>query len=262
MAERLTADFRFWRETTAHTEAERAIRQQVQANVLYTAGVLAHYVTDLSNPMHASVHSDGWAPGYPNPHGYAGKPGKGIHGRFESLYVQEFMTEKAVAARMSALRRAGAWMREMERHTRHSNSFVEQVYRFEQRGAWGSGSEPAEARAFTEARLAEGASLLRDIIYTAWLISGDEWLAEPVAYVGRNGRTLLQQMEELQEIEPRHHLELRRENGVLRVVGIDNRKNGVDGRQWRAYVNKERVDESIDRRATKAGDRIDYRFEK
>jgi len=262
MAERLTADLRYWREATARTEAERTIGRQLEANVLYTAGILAHYVTDLSNPLHASVHAGGWAPGFPNPENYVAKPGKGIHGRFESLYVQEYMIEKEVAARITALRRAGPWIGEMERHTRRSHSFVEQVYRFEQRGAWGSGKEPPEARAFTTARLAEGASLLRDIIYTAWLISGEEWLDEPVAYVGRNGRTLLEQMEELHRIEPRHRLELRRDRGALRIVGIDNRKNGLDGRQWRVYINNQRVETSMERQPTRADDRIEYRFEK
>ena len=262
MAERLTLDLRYWREGTANTEAERLVLRQLEENVLYTAGVLAHYVTDLANPTHASVHSSGWARGYPNPGGYIEKPGNGIHGRFESLYVQEFMTEKEVAAHMTPARRLGPWMKELEAHTRRSNSFVAQVYEFEKRGAWGSGNEPPEARPFTAARLAEGAGMLRDVYYTAWMLSGEAWLNAPVAYIGRRGRTLLQQMEELHEVEPRHHLELRRENGVLRIVGIDNRKNGMDGREWRCYLNGKPVTAGIDAQSTQAYDRIEYRFEK
>ena len=262
LAERLSADLRYWREGTANTQAERMVLRQLEENVLYTAGVLAHYVTDLSNPMHASVHAGGWAAGYPNPNGYIEKPGKGMHGRFESLYVQEFMTEKEVAARMTSVRRMGSWIKELEAHTRRSNSFVAQIYEFEKKGAWGSGHEPPDARAFTAARLAEGAAMLRDIYYTAWVLSRDAWFDEPVAYIGRKGRTLLEQMRELHEIEPRHHLTLRRDNGVLGIVGIDNRKNGMEGREWRGYINGKPVTAGIDRQATEAYDRIEYRFEK
>lgn len=200
---------------------------------------------------------------YPNPQGFIASPGRGIHGRFESIYVQTHMTEKEVGALMTAPQRlSGTWMEELERHIRRSNSHIREVYEFEKRGEWGSGSEPPEARAFTAARLAEGASMLRDIWYTTWLKSGQEWLDEPVTYVGRNGRTLLEQMRELNEIDPRHHLEVARDGGVLRVVGIDNRKNGVDGRQWRCYLNNQPVKESIDRQPAKLNDRIAFRFEK
>lgn len=224
--------------------------------------MLAHYVTDLANPLHASVHSDGWRPEYPNPKGYAVRPGEGIHGRFESVYVQEYMTEKEVAQRMTPVRRLGPWIKELEQYTRHSNSFVEAVYEFDKKAPFGSGDEPPEARPFTTARLAEGASMLRDVWYTAWLLSRDEWLNEPVAYIGRNGRTVLQQMQELNTIEPRHHFETRRQNGDLRIVRIDNRRDGMEGREWRCYLNGRLLTASIDQQPTKLGDRFEYRFER
>jgi len=262
MAERLVLDLRYWREATAETEAERQVLRQLEDNVLYTAGVLAHYVTDLSNPLHASVHSGGWVPGYPNPRGFALRPADGIHSRFESLYVQEVVTEREVAERLTPVRRLGPWIKELEQHTRRSNSFVEAIYEFDKKAPFGSGKEPVEARAFTAARLAEGASMLRDIWYTAWLISREQWLNEPIAYVGRKGRTLLEQMQELNDVEPRHHLETRRENGILRVVRIDNRKDGLDGRQWRCYLNGKLVTVPIDKQVTSVNDRIEWRFER
>jgi hypothetical protein len=48
---------------------------------------------------------------------------------------------------------------------------VEKVYQLERAGGFvGAGS--AESRDFTADRLAAGASMLRDMIYTAWIESG------------------------------------------------------------------------------------------
>jgi hypothetical protein len=59
-------------------------------------------------------------------------------------------------------------------YLRHSATCVERVYQLEKAGGFvGAGS--AESREFTAERLAAGASMLRDLIYTAWLKS-----AEPV----------------------------------------------------------------------------------
>jgi dihydroorotate dehydrogenase len=59
-------------------------------------------------------------------------------------------------------------------YLRHSQSYVERVYQLEKAGGF-AGAGSVESRAFTAERLAAGASMLRDMIYTAWLKS-----AEPV----------------------------------------------------------------------------------
>ena len=66
-------------------------------------------------------------------------------------------------------------------YLRRSASQVEKVYQLEKAGGFvGAGS--AESRAFTVGRLAAGASMLRDMIYSAWLES-----AKPVPdpYAGK-----------------------------------------------------------------------------
>jgi hypothetical protein len=56
-------------------------------------------------------------------------------------------------------------------YLRHSQTYVERVYQLEKAGGFvGKGSE--ESREFTASRLAAGASMLRDLIYTAWIESG------------------------------------------------------------------------------------------
>ena len=59
-------------------------------------------------------------------------------------------------------------------YIRHSATYVEKVYQLEKAGVFvGAGS--TESREFTAERLAAGASMLRDMIYTAWADS-----AQPV----------------------------------------------------------------------------------
>jgi hypothetical protein len=60
-------------------------------------------------------------------------------------------------------------------YLRHSKTYVEKVYQLEKAGGFVGAGTP-ESRAFTAERLAAGASMLRDMIYTAWLES-----AKPVA---------------------------------------------------------------------------------
>jgi len=55
-------------------------------------------------------------------------------------------------------------------YLRHSYTFVEKVYQLEKAGGF-EGSGTADSRAFVAERLAAGASMLRDMIYSAWLES-------------------------------------------------------------------------------------------
>ena len=57
-------------------------------------------------------------------------------------------------------------------YLRHTATFVEKTYQLEKAGGFlGAGS--AESRDFVTERLAAGASMLRDMIYTAWIKSAD-----------------------------------------------------------------------------------------
>ena len=66
-------------------------------------------------------------------------------------------------------------------YLRETKTHVERVYQLEKAGGFVGAGTP-ESREFTAERLAAGASMLRDMIYTAWLKS-----AEPVAdpYAGK-----------------------------------------------------------------------------
>ena len=59
-------------------------------------------------------------------------------------------------------------------YLRHTNSLVEKTYQLEKAGAFAGAGTP-EGKAFTEERLAAGATELRNMIYSAWVKS-----AQPV----------------------------------------------------------------------------------
>jgi hypothetical protein len=63
------------------------------------------------------------------------------------------------------------WADYME-YLRHSNSLVEKTYQLEKAGGF-NGTGTPESVAFLDERLAAGAIELRDLIYTAWVKSGD-----------------------------------------------------------------------------------------
>src|SRR6185436_4507217 len=47
--------FRLWRDRQHEAE-----REQIEQNIIYYAGVVGHYVADGSQPLHTSIHYNGW----------------------------------------------------------------------------------------------------------------------------------------------------------------------------------------------------------
>ncbi len=253
LAGKLVANFRQWREA----DPDSLARRQIEESIIYNAGIVAHYVTDLAQPLHCTVHFNGWAEGYPNPNKFPGGRGVNIHSRFEINFVDKAVPEKDIASRVAATpHRLGQWVPDMEQFIRRNNGFVEQLYMLDQKGAFGSGSEPAEAQAFTAARLADGATMLRDLWYSAWAVSGEEWMNDRVFVYSRAGATVLELLRE------NHKIETRKNGDSEDVVAIGNRKNGLDGRKWRWYLNNQPQTEDAARHVTAQGERIDWRFEK
>jgi hypothetical protein len=161
--ERLKAAMRAYRELAAAHEETRPVEQAI----LFYAGWLGHYVGDGSQPLHTSIQYNGWVGA--NPHGYT--TGHKIHWQFEGPFVDENLREPEVRAKMTPAKAIdGDIFDAYVAYLRHSKTYVERVYQLEKAGGFvGRGS--AESREFTAERLAAGASMLRDMIYTAWLES-------------------------------------------------------------------------------------------
>ncbi|HEV2647569.1 MAG TPA: nuclease [Acidobacteriaceae bacterium] len=141
----------------------------VEAQIVYLAGILGHFVADGSQPMHASIQYNGWTG--PNPNGYP--TDKKIHARFESDFVHANITEVdfsgLVPAKPQVIQDV---FTDFMQYLRHSNSLIEKTYQLDKAGGFRGAGAP-EGKAFVDERLAAGATKLRDLIYTAWIRSAD-----------------------------------------------------------------------------------------
>jgi hypothetical protein len=172
--ERLKAAMRQYRAMVA----AKADTRPVEAAIVFYAGWLGHYVGDGSQPLHVTVQYNGWTG--PNPNGYTTE--HQIHYQFESPFVTANIHAPEVQARMTPAKLIeGDIFDAYVAYLRHSATYVEKVYQLDKIGGFVGAGTP-ESRDFTAARLADGASMLRDMIYTAWVLS-----AQPVPdpYAGK-----------------------------------------------------------------------------
>jgi len=151
------------------------VKQMLANDIAFYMGWVGHYVADAAQPLHNSMHHDGWSGA--NPKGYTRDPQ--IHGRFESRYVDLIETtapDVVKYMRKDARHLDDVWKATLD-HSLEARDSVEDVYRADLRGAFQK-KDDAEARELVYKRLAAGAGFLRDLAYTAWIES-----AKPVAAV-------------------------------------------------------------------------------
>jgi hypothetical protein len=164
----LKSAFRDYRSAIANHQDTKP----VEAEIIFLAGWLGHYVGDGSQPLHVTANYNGWTYG-PNPNGYT--TDTHIHSRFEGDFVHNNITIDDVAPLVAASKAhplpADIFDSYMT-YLRHSNSLVENVYQLDKTGAF-TGAGTPQGKAFTVQCIANGAIELRDIIYTAWLHSAD-----------------------------------------------------------------------------------------
>ena len=142
----------------------------VEAEILFCAGILGHFVADASNPLHTSIQYNGWQGA--NPSGYTTE--HRIHSQMESEFVSANVNAaKDIAPLIPAQPTIlSDFFEDYMKYIRRSNTLVEQSYKLEKAGGF-KGAGSVESRAFIDSRLAAGAAELRDAIYTAWLRSAD-----------------------------------------------------------------------------------------
>ncbi len=142
-----------------------------EAEIVFLAGWLGHYVADGSQPLHTTIQYNGWTG--PNPNGYTTE--HKIHAQFESTFITENIKATEVAPLIGAAPVViGDIFTDYMAYLRHTNSLVEKTYQLEKTGAFVGAGTPS-GREFAKERLAAGATELRDLIYSAWVKS-----AEPV----------------------------------------------------------------------------------
>jgi hypothetical protein len=144
------------------------VKQMLANDIAFYMGWLGHYVADAAQPLHDSIHHDGWSGD--NPKGYTRDPN--IHGRFESQYVDLIQVTPADLlpyVPKEPRHFDDVWKAILD-HSLEARNSVEEVYRLDLIGAF-LRKDNVEARKLVYKRLAAGASFLRDLAYTAWIES-------------------------------------------------------------------------------------------
>ena len=176
--QQLTLDFAYWRVLVAaearETDpgrrawyaADRALRESLLKT---TIGALSHYVADGAQPLHTTVHYNGWNADYPNPKGYTTAK---VHGLFEGEFTRANLGLPELKGAMAPLRLCDCPIEERTvDYILAGFAEVEPFYALEKAGAFA----PADPRgvAFVLTRTSAGASELRDLIVEAWRDSAD-----------------------------------------------------------------------------------------
>jgi hypothetical protein len=161
---RLKAAFREYRQRQAAHQPTLAVRHAI----VFYAGWLGHYVGDGSQPLHTTIHYNGWVG--PNPNGYTAE--HHIHGQFESTYVAANITANDFARLVNVPEHLDDPFARYVAYLKQSNTLVENVYALEKDGGFTGKGTPA-AFEFTTDRLAAGSQMLLDLWYTAWLDSAN-----------------------------------------------------------------------------------------
>lgn len=173
--QQLTKDFAFWRVLDAAERNPawavrrawfRADKRRREAQILQDIGALSHFVGDGSQPLHVTIHYNGWGD-FPNPDGYATAK---LHGPFEGDLVRASVSQAAVAARMTPPRRCDRGVEHcVADYLAATGALVIPFYQLEKAGGLSPGNPRGPALATQQ--LAVAASELRDLIDDAWSAS-------------------------------------------------------------------------------------------
>jgi hypothetical protein len=182
--QQIRKDFALWRAAVAgerttgdpneraYFAAERSLRETL---TLRDIGYWSHFVGDGSQPLHVTVHFNGWG-NYPNPKDYTNATS--THAAFEGAFVRAHANLAAVIERVAPYSACGCTFEaQVADYLKATNAQVVPFYELERRGAF-AGASP-EGVDFTLARLAAGAAMLRDSIVEAWEDSANATVGYP-----------------------------------------------------------------------------------
>lgn len=165
--QRLVTEWELWRR-----ERDPERRSWIESRIVDDAGILGHFVTDGSQPLHTTIHYNGWADDVPNPEGYTRD--RTLHGRFETDFVDRHVAQREVDVRVGTPRPLSANVRPVVLGYLHETlSRVDDLYRLERDVGFEPDAPPRrETVDFTADRLAAGAEMLAVLWLSAWEESG------------------------------------------------------------------------------------------
>lgn len=172
--QQVAKDFAYWRVLTAAIPRETDSRRRawLEADLkrredltVHDIGVWAHYVGDASQPLHVSVHFNGWGD-FPNPKGYTQER---VHVPFEGAFVRQWVSEDDVRAAMPAPAPCAPIEACVAQYLGETAQSVIPFYDLQKAGGL-TGPAPA-GKAFAAARLGAASARLRDMVTSAWSAS-------------------------------------------------------------------------------------------
>ncbi len=168
---------------TASSEEDRGYFQyQISLRkklTLRDIGYWSHFIGDGSQPLHVSIHFNGWG-NYPNPNNYTTEP---IHARFEGAFVKNSIDPGAVVAAIPRYQNCYCAIEtRVPKYLAQTLRQVVPLYKIAGAGDLFQTAQPAEV-SFVTARLAAGAAELRDEIVDAWRQSTDLYVGYPLVKV-------------------------------------------------------------------------------
>lgn len=167
--DRMKSAMRLYRRALADKSpaSEKESRLLAQ-DIAFYLGWLGHYTADGAQPLHDTIHHDGWVG--PNPKRYTTDPR--IHGRFETAFVDLIQLSDAdLTPLMEKPRVIDDPFAAFVAHLDDASTHFEAVYVLDKSGALADKSNAAAA-GLVKMQLAKAATLLRDLAYTAWIESG------------------------------------------------------------------------------------------
>jgi hypothetical protein len=181
---RLKVAFREYRKA----QKEGRSTADAEADAIFYAGWLGHYVADGSNPLHTTVNYNGWVG--PNPNHYD-TTSKSIHWRMEGPFVGRNLAKLDFSNLVTAPKKLDSPFDDFVVYLRSSQKDVEKVYQLDKQCGF-DGEGTSESREFIRQRLAAGAQMLANLWYTAWVQSA----VEPEPYRGGGERVAARQCEQ------------------------------------------------------------------
>lgn len=144
--------------------------ETTRANIIVSMGNLSHYIGDLAQPLHTTMHHHGWVG--ENPGGYTTENGfhSYIDGRIVDFHAIGYTEIRAVSEARSngdvlgaGTPKPGVWTGVVA-HVAESFGTVEQLYKYEKSGEL----REAVGREFILSRLSSGAEMLAWVYQRAW----------------------------------------------------------------------------------------------
>jgi hypothetical protein len=145
-----------------------------QANVIYLMGVMGHFVGDGSQPLHTTIHFNGWAGS--NPHGYTTNHtfhswiDGGYFRKTGGLKVENMLGKIHPAEHVGDPAQPNGIFHVTMAYLIEQNALIEPLYQLEKDGKLsGEGENGLAGKAFLETQLLKGSQMLGNIWLTAWL---------------------------------------------------------------------------------------------